>query len=131
MHPDLIREYITTWQQEKQKERLETLATRGEQERRLVKVRRDIENIVTAITEGMFHPSMKAKMDGLEVERAELEAKLASLPELERVAIHRKRRPRPIDFALARRRNGMTRRAACSSSGTTRRGPYASRPCWA
>ena len=42
-----------------------------------------------------------------------------------------KRRPRPIDFALARRRNGMTRRAAGSSSGTTRRGPYASRPCWA
>ncbi|MDP3379559.1 MAG: recombinase family protein, partial [Brevundimonas sp.] len=50
MHPDLIREYITTWQQEMQKERLESLAARGEQERRLAKVLRDIENIVTAIT---------------------------------------------------------------------------------
>ena len=88
MHPDLIREYITTWQQEMQKERLETLAARGDQERRLAKVLRDIENIVTAITEGMFHPSMKAKMDALEGERAELVAKLVALPEPEPVAIH-------------------------------------------
>ena len=47
MHPDLIREYIATWQQEMQTERREALAARGEQERRLTKVRRDIENIVT------------------------------------------------------------------------------------
>jgi site-specific DNA recombinase len=88
MHPDLIREYITTWQQEMQTERQETLAARGDQERRLAKVRRDIENIVTAITEGMFHVSMKARMDALEGEQAELEAKLAALPDLEPVAIH-------------------------------------------
>jgi site-specific DNA recombinase len=88
MHPELIREYITTWQQEMQAERRETLAARGEQERRLAKVLRDIENIVTAITEGMFHPSMKAKMDALEAERLGLEAKLAALPEPEPVAIH-------------------------------------------
>ena len=88
MHPDLIREYITTWQQEMQMERQETLAARGEHERRLAKVLRDIENIVTAITEGMFHQSMKAKMDALEAERVNLEAKLAALPDLEPVAIH-------------------------------------------
>ena len=88
MHPELIREYIATWQQEMQKERLESLAARGEQERRLAKVLRDIENIVTAITEGMCHPSMKAKMDVLEAERADLEAKLAAQPEPEPVAIH-------------------------------------------
>ncbi|MBK5944883.1 hypothetical protein CCR83_00080 [Rhodobacter veldkampii DSM 11550] len=88
MHPDLIREYITTWQLEMQAERRETLAARGEQERRLAKVLRDIENIVTAITEGMFHPSMKAKMDALEAERADLETKLTAMPEPEPVAIH-------------------------------------------
>ena len=85
MHPDLIQGYITTGQQA---ERRETLAARGEQERRLAKVLRNIENIVTAITEGMFHPSMKAKMDALEAERLGLEAKLAALPEPEPVAIH-------------------------------------------
>lgn len=86
MHPDLIREYITTWQQA---ERRETLAARGEQERRLAKVTKEIDAEVTVITQGIFHPSMKAKMDALEAERAELEAKLAAfLPEPEPVAIH-------------------------------------------
>ncbi|WP_353620381.1 endonuclease/exonuclease/phosphatase family protein [Paracoccus aerodenitrificans] len=42
-----------------------------------------------------------------------------------------KRRSRPIDFALARCRGGMKRMTVGSSSGTTRRGPYASQPCWA
>jgi len=88
MHPDLIREYITTWQKEMQKERQETLAARGDQERRHAKVMKEIDAIVTAITQGMFHPSMKAKMDALEAERAELEARLAALPEPEPVAIH-------------------------------------------
>jgi DNA invertase Pin-like site-specific DNA recombinase len=88
MHPDLIREYITTWHQEMQTERQETRAARGEQERRLAKVTKEIDAVVTAITQGMFHPSMKAKMDALEAERAELEAKLTALPEPEPVAIH-------------------------------------------
>jgi site-specific DNA recombinase len=88
MHPDLIREYITTWQQEMQKERLETLSARGEQERRHAKVMKEIDAIVTAITQGMFHPSMKAKMDALEAERLGLEARLATLPEVEPVTIH-------------------------------------------
>ena len=88
MHLELIREYITTWQREMQKDRLETLAARGDQERRLAKVTREIDAVVTAITQGMFHPSMKAKMDALEAERADLEAKMDALPEPEPVAIH-------------------------------------------
>jgi site-specific DNA recombinase len=88
MHPDLIREYITTWQEEMRTERQETLAARSGQERRLAKVVKEIDAVVTAITQGMFHASMKAKMDALEAERAELEAKLATLPEPEPVAIH-------------------------------------------
>lgn len=46
-------------------------------------------------------------------------------------ADYRKRRPRPIDFALARWGEWRERRSVGSSSGTTRRGPYAPRPCWA
>lgn len=41
----------------------------------------------------------------------------------------RKRRPRPIDFALARCGEWIERRSVGSSSGTTRRGPYASLAC--
>lgn len=47
-----------------------------------------------------------------------------------RIEERRKRRPRPIDFALARCRDGMKRRAVGSSSGTTRRGSYESLSCW-
>ncbi|WP_143079921.1 hypothetical protein [Roseinatronobacter thiooxidans] len=43
---------------------------------------------MTAITEGMFHPSMKATMDALEEERLGLEGRLAALPDPEPVAIH-------------------------------------------
>ena len=88
MHPELIREFIKTWQQEMQSDRVAALAARVEHERRHAKVMKEIDAIVTAITQGMFHPSMKAKMDALEAERAELEAKLAALPELAPVAIH-------------------------------------------
>ncbi len=88
MHPDLIAAFIAEFQREVQKERLDALAARGEAERRLGKVVREIDNIVSAITAGMFHPSMKAKMDGLEAERATLEAQLSALPEPDPVALH-------------------------------------------
>jgi hypothetical protein len=42
-----------------------------------------------------------------------------------------KRRPRPIEFPLARYRDVVERMAVGSSSGTTRRGPYALLTCWA
>jgi hypothetical protein len=41
------------------------------------------------------------------------------------------RRLRPIEFQLAGFGDGMKRRAAGSSSGTTRRGPYAPSACCA
>lgn len=88
MHPDLIREYIITCQQEIQRERSDTLAARSEHERRHARVVWEIENIVTAISKGMFYESMKAKMDALETERVDLEAKLVALPEPEPVILH-------------------------------------------
>ncbi|MDP2083856.1 MAG: zinc ribbon domain-containing protein [Gemmobacter sp.] len=88
LHPDLIQEFIAEFQRESQKERLANLAEQTQAERQLAKVAKEIDNIVTAITQGMFHPSMKAKMDGLEAQRASLEAKLAALPQQTPVAIH-------------------------------------------
>ena len=45
-------------------------------------------SIITAITEGMFHPSMKAKMDTLEAEKASVTAHLRQIPAEDPVAIH-------------------------------------------
>ena len=71
-----------------QQERLSALSAREENERRLARVLRDIDGLITAITDGMYHPSMKAKMDMLEAERARLGAALAASPEPESVALH-------------------------------------------
>lgn len=84
LHSALIAEF----QRESQKERLATLFEQTQAERQLAKVVKEIDNIVTAIAQGMFQLSMKAKMDGLEVERASLEAKLAALPQIEPVVLH-------------------------------------------
>ena len=88
LYPDLLAEGIAEFQRESHKERLATLSARGDAERKLAKVTKELENLVTAITEGMFQPSLKAKMATLEAERADLEARLAALPEPEPVAIH-------------------------------------------
>ena len=88
LHPDLIEEFIAEFQRESEKERLTALSEHTQAERQLAKVVKEIDNIVTAITQGMFHPSMKVKMDGLEAERAALQARLATLPQPEPIAIH-------------------------------------------
>ncbi|WP_081035769.1 recombinase family protein [Rhodobacter capsulatus] len=88
MHPDLVAEFIAEFHREMENERREGEAGRVEAERALSKVTKELENIVTAITEGMFHPSMKAKMDALEAQKAGLEAKLAALPAPSPVILH-------------------------------------------
>jgi site-specific DNA recombinase len=88
LHPDLIAEFIAEFQREMQKDRTEALTARRETERKLAKVCSAIDSIITAITEGMYHPSMKAKMDALEAERAALAVKLQALPDLDPVPIH-------------------------------------------
>ncbi|MBZ4024157.1 hypothetical protein CKO11_17075, partial [Rhodobacter sp. TJ_12] len=88
LHPDLLAEFIAEFQREVQKERLAALSARGDAERKLTKVTKEIDNIVTAITAGMFHPSMKEKMDGLEAERTQLEAQLAATPAPDPIALH-------------------------------------------
>ncbi|PTV93646.1 hypothetical protein C8J27_11311 [Rhodobacter aestuarii] len=88
LHPALLAEFIAEFQREVQKERLAALSARGDAERKLTKVTKEIDNIVTAITAGMFHPSMKEKMDGLEAERTQLEAQLAATPAPDPITLH-------------------------------------------
>ena len=88
LHPDLIGEFIAEFQREVQQDRLAALSERAENERHLVKVRKEIDSLLTAITDGMYHPSMKAKMDVLEAERMRLEAALCAKPEPGLVAVH-------------------------------------------
>ena len=88
LHPDMIREFIAEFQQEVQEQRLSALSARAGAEQDLSRVTKEIDNIITAITQGMFHPSMKARMDMLEADKARLVGQLAVLPEPEPVMLH-------------------------------------------
>ena len=88
LHPDMIREFIAEFQREVQAQRLANLSERANAERDLARVTNEIDNIITAIVQGMFHASMKARMDALEADKARLTARLADVPEPEPVIIH-------------------------------------------
>ncbi|MCF1711067.1 recombinase family protein [Tabrizicola sp. J26] len=79
LHPDLLAEFIAEYHREWNRLKQDEMSARTTTEGELRSVRQKIEQIVTAITEGMFHPSMKARMDDLEARRATLEAQLAEL----------------------------------------------------
>ncbi|WP_407929384.1 recombinase family protein [Jannaschia marina] len=88
MAPDMIRTFIETFQEEAKRDRRSSEADRAKAKQELTKVKGEIDNIVEAIAQGMFQSSMKAKIDGLETRKAELEAALAALPAEEPVLLH-------------------------------------------
>ncbi|MBK4217885.1 recombinase family protein [Paracoccus caeni] len=88
MRPDLLRRFIDEFQREVRQGRLDTLAERADLERRHARVKKSIDNIITAITEGLYSSSMKEKMDALEAERAEIEAALERTLDPSPVEIH-------------------------------------------
>ncbi|MFD2854095.1 recombinase family protein [Seohaeicola zhoushanensis] len=78
LDPDLIAEFVTAYRAEFNRLVAEEVKDRAIAERELGKTQRQITSIVDAIADGMFHSSMKAKMDGLEARKAELEIQLQS-----------------------------------------------------
>jgi site-specific DNA recombinase len=76
LHPELIAEYVRAYQAEFNKLSGSIRADRQANEREMAKVTRQIDQMVNAIAEGMFHPSMKDKMTALESSKAALTAKL-------------------------------------------------------
>ena len=88
LHPDMIREFIAEFQREVQEQRLASLSARTGAEQDLAKVIKEIDHIITAIAQGMFHASMKARMDTLEADKSRLTAQLADVPAPEPVTLH-------------------------------------------
>ncbi|WP_425044985.1 recombinase family protein [Primorskyibacter sp. S87] len=88
LHPDLIAEFVTAYQAEYNRLAAEVIKGKANVERELAKVIKQIDKIIEAITEGMFHSSMKAKMDTLEARKAELEVELVSCETEPPVLLH-------------------------------------------
>ena len=88
MAPDLLAAFIEEYHAELRKGQCEAQIMRASNERQLAQVERQITQIVAAIADGMYHPSMKEKMDGLEATKAQLTARRAELGEPEPVILH-------------------------------------------
>ncbi len=74
---DLIAAYLKEYQREYNRLMQAERASRSTAERELAQVQRKIDQIVEAVCEGLFHPSMKEKLTLLEARKAELAAALA------------------------------------------------------
>ena len=59
----------------------ETVSDRGEFQHELNGITKQIDNMLEAISNGIFHASMNETMDVLEARNTELDAKLAAVPE--------------------------------------------------
>ena len=88
LHPDLIAKFVKAFQEEHNRLTARNAVDEAKVKRELAQVTRQIDRIVDAISEGMFHESMKAKMDSLETRKRYLEADLANVDPPAPVMLH-------------------------------------------
>ena len=88
LDPAMLAEFIAEYQREWTQLQRETLSDRSTHEAELKSTTKQIQNMLDAISNGMFHVSMKEKMDTLEARKAELDTKLAQAPEPDPVLLH-------------------------------------------
>jgi site-specific DNA recombinase len=86
--PDLVEEFARAYQEEVNRLAAEKTQTRAQDEGRVEAVRRKIASLIRAIEDGLYQPSMKARMAELEAEKAALEERLASAPEPPKIRLH-------------------------------------------
>jgi DNA invertase Pin-like site-specific DNA recombinase len=88
LHPDLLAEFVDEFRREYEKSAKRDKAKRAYLEKELAGVRRQIGQMIDAITEGMFHASMKEKMTDLETRKAALETELAGMNDDAPIRLH-------------------------------------------
>jgi hypothetical protein len=86
--PDMVEEFARAFHDEVNRLATEQTQNRAADEGRLEAVRRKIASMIRAIEDGLYQPSMKARMAELEAEKAALEERLARAPELPNVRLH-------------------------------------------
>uniref|UniRef100_A0A9E8A1N4 Recombinase zinc beta ribbon domain-containing protein n=1 Tax=Bosea sp. NBC_00436 TaxID=2969620 RepID=A0A9E8A1N4_9HYPH len=80
MAPEVVEEAMRAYAQETNRLNRERRSNGDACRRELGKLEKQITGIVEAIADGMYHPSMKLKMTGLEARKEELTALLADAP---------------------------------------------------
>ena len=80
LSPEIVEEAMCAFAQETNRLNRERRSNGDAWRTELAKVEKQIAQIVDAIADGMYHPSMKQKMTGLEARKQELTALLADAP---------------------------------------------------
>ncbi|WP_176074816.1 zinc ribbon domain-containing protein [Brucella intermedia] len=88
LHPDIIAAFIEEYQQQYNEAMQTDLATRSLLEAELAKVEQSIAQIVDAVTDGMYHPSMKEKMSALEARGLAVRQELEKLGDEQPLRLH-------------------------------------------
>jgi DNA invertase Pin-like site-specific DNA recombinase len=86
--PELVEEFARRFQEEVNRQMAERSQSRTHDEGQLEAVRRKIASMIRAIEDGLYQPSMKARMAELETDKAALEERLAEAPEPPTVRLH-------------------------------------------
>ena len=86
--PELVEEFARAFHEEVNRLAAEQSQSRAQDEGQLDTVRRKIASMIRAIEDGLYQPSMKGRMAELEAEKAALEERLATAPELPKVLLH-------------------------------------------
>ena len=81
MTPEMVGEAMRAYAEETNRLNSERRSNGEAWKAELAKVGKQIEQIVEAIADGMYHPSMKEKMDVLEARKAELTSLLVDAPQ--------------------------------------------------
>ena len=88
MHPKLIAAFVKEYVKALNETAGAQTAALEKARRGLVATQKKIDGIVDAIADGMYHPSMTAKMTALEETKARLTAELADQPEPPALRLH-------------------------------------------
>jgi site-specific DNA recombinase len=86
--PELVAEFVRSFQEEMNATRRTASQRRDELRRELEGVERKMAGVVKAIEDGMYSPTLKERMRGLETRKAELAAALGAQPETSPIELH-------------------------------------------
>ena len=88
LHPDAVAAFVQEFQEEYNRAVRDVNSTRRVLEAELVKLKQAIAQIVDAIADGMYHPSMKEKMTSLEGRQSAIRKELGQLGAEEPLRLH-------------------------------------------
>ena len=81
LHPALLATFVEEYRRAWNAAQADTQAVRARAERELAQVEKKIAGLLSAIEDGMYHPSMKSKMAELEDRKRTLASQVAEAPE--------------------------------------------------